>query len=122
MGGRGGYSGIVHRVPNYKNATIADTKITKYCLDPSKKHFKEFTDVGYSKDDPERLKIDLLKGLSENEAEGTFPNEHGARSFVVKMDLGVTKKKKFKTVWQIDKDAVNPKFVTAHRLPMKGRQ
>lgn len=119
MGGRGGFSGIVHRVPNYKNATVADAKITKYCLDPNRKHYKEFTDVGYSKNDPERLKKDLLKGLAENEAESTFPNEHGDRSFTVYMKLGVTKKRTFRTGWQIDKGTNFPKFVTAYRVKNK---
>lgn len=119
MGGRGASSGIVHRMPNYKNATIAEPKITKYCLDPDKKHYKEFIDVGYSKDAPEQLKQDLLNGLAENEAEGTFPNEHGDRSFSVYMELGVTKKKIFKTVWQIDKGTTHPKFITAFRVKHK---
>lgn len=121
MGGRGASSGLVHRVPNYSKATIADAKITKYCLDPSKAHYKEFIDVGYSKDNPEQLKNDLLKGLSENEAESTFPNEHGNRSFTVYMKLGITKKRTFKAVWQIDEGTNYPRFVTAYRNDKKRR-
>lgn len=64
MGRRGNSGGIAHRVPDYENAAISEAKIMKYCLDLNKKHYEEFTDVGYSKDDPERLKQDLLKGLA----------------------------------------------------------
>ena len=120
MGGRGASSGIVHRVPNYEKATIADAKITKYCLDPSRVHYKEFVDVGYSKDDPERLKKDLLRGLAENEAEISKPNAHGDVSLTVYMKLGVTSKKTFRTGWQIDKETTHPKFVTAYRVKRRG--
>lgn len=115
MGGRGASSGIVHRAPNYSKATIAEPKITKYLLDPSQKHYMEFVDVGYSKDKPERLKADLLKGLSKNEAEITKPNAHGDIGITVYMKLGVTKKKTFRTGWQIDKGTNFPRFVTAYR-------
>ncbi|MGM9650979.1 MAG: hypothetical protein ACI3VX_03450 [Faecousia sp.] len=93
MGGRGASSGIVYRVPNYNKAIIADNKITKFCLDPSKKHYAESVNVGYRPDNPEQLRADLLDRLSKNEAESTLPNKHGDRSFAVYMELGVTKKK-----------------------------
>ena len=54
MGGRGASSRIVHRAPNYDKVTITEPKITRFCLEPSQKHYKEFVDVGYSKDKPEQ--------------------------------------------------------------------
>lgn len=36
MGGRGAVSGFVSKIPNADKATIADSKITKFLLDPEK--------------------------------------------------------------------------------------
>lgn len=116
MGGRGAVSGFVSKVPNAEKATIADSKVTKYLLDPEKKHYTEFVDVGYSKDDPERLKHDLLEGLNTSNAKMFEKNAHGDRSFEADMMLGVSRKEKFRTVWQIDKGAENPRFITAYRI------
>ncbi len=116
MGGRGAVSGFVSKIPNADKATIADSKITKFLLDPGKKHYAEFVAVGYSKDDPERLKRDLLKGLPNNRAKMHEVNAHGDRSFEVDMMLGVNRKAKFRTAWQIDRGADNPRFITAHRI------
>lgn len=116
MGGRGATSGFVNRVPNADKATIADSKITKFLLDPTKKHYAEFVAVGYSKDDPERLKRDLLEGLPNSGAKMYEANAHGDRSFEVDMMLGVTRKAKFRTAWQIDRGSDSPRFITAHRI------
>ena len=116
MGGRGAVSGFVSRIPNAEKATIAESKITNYLLDPTKKHYAEFAAVGYSESDPERLKRDLLEGLRNNEAKTFEPNQHGDRAFEVDMMLGVTRKAKFRSAWQIDRGADNPRFVTAHRI------
>lgn len=119
MGGRGAVSGFVNRIPNADKATIADSKITKYLLDPAKPHYAEFVAVGYSKDDPERLKRDLLEGLSNSGAKAYEANSNGDRSFVSSMMLGVTRKAKFRTVWQIDEGSNSPRFITAYRIGVK---
>lgn len=116
MGGRGSASGFVGRVPNAGKATIADAKVTKFLLDPSKKHYREFAAVGYSESDPGRLKQDLLEGLSSNSAKEYEANVHGDRSFEVDMQLGVTRKARFRTAWQIDKGTDKPRFITAYRI------
>jgi len=116
MGGRGASSGFVSKIPNAESATIADNKITKFLLDPEKKHYAEFIAVGYSKDDPERLKRDLLAGLNTSSAKMYEKNSHGDTAFEVDMMLGVTRKAKFRTAWQIDRGAENPRFITAHRI------
>lgn len=116
MGGRGAVSGFVNRVPNAKNAVIADAKITKFLLAPNQKHYDEFVSVGYSADKPEQLKSDLLRGLTENEAKEYVANAHGDRSFEVDMMLGVDRKAKFRTAWQIDNGTITPRFITAHRI------
>lgn len=115
MGGRGASSHIFNRTPNYNKATIADSKITRFCLYPKGKHYKDFIDVGYDKNNPDQLRQDLLKGLAENKAEVSEPNSHGEIRITVYMKLGVTKKRTFRTGWQIDKGTIHPKFVTAYR-------
>lgn len=116
MGGRGAASGIMSSAPNAERATIADGKITKYLLDPAKKHYSEFIAVGYSKDNPDRLKRDLLAGLRKNPAKVYSANVHGNRAIEVDMMLGVTRKEKFRTGWQIDNGTDYPRFITAHRI------
>lgn len=119
MGGRGSSSGIIRRVPNAKNATIADSKITQFLLMPGKKHYAEFISVGYSENNPEQLQIDLLNGLMYNSAKEYKTNEYGNKVYEVDMILGITKKKKFRTGWQIDKGSTHPRFITAHRIGEK---
>lgn len=120
MGGRGTVSGIVKRTPNYRNAAIANEKIEHYLLKNGTDHYKEFIDVGYSSDNPKQLKKDLLNGIAGNEAIETNPNGHGAKSYTVYMKLGVTKKRTFKTIWQIDNKSINPRFITAYRVKKRG--
>ncbi len=119
MGGRGAASGFVSKVPNADRAIIADSKITKYLLDPTKAHYREFTAVGYSKNNPERLRDDLLEGIKESSALAFDANEHGNRTFNVDMMLGVTRKARFRTAWQIDKEKDFPRFITAFRIGAK---
>ena len=107
---------MVNRVPGAEKAVIPDNKIVRFLLDPEKKHYKEFVAVGYSKKDPDRLKRDLLEGLVTNTAQAYEANEHGASAFHVDMFLGVTRKARFRTAWQIDKDKDYPRFITAHRI------
>lgn len=116
MGGRGAVSGFVNRVPNAEKAVIADSKVTKYLLDPAKKHYSEFVAVGYSEDNPEQLKHDLLRGIVNNSAKEYEVDTHGNRAYEVDMQLGVSHKAKFRTAWQIDKGTNFPRFITAHRI------
>ncbi len=119
LGGRGAASGLVNRVPNAGKAIIAEAKITKYLLDPTRVHYKEFVAVGYSKNNPEQLTKDLSEGLKGNVAVAFEANEHGDRTFNVDMMLGVTRKARFRTAWQIDKGNNVPRFITAFRIGAK---
>lgn len=116
MGGRGSVSGFVSRAPNAGKATIADAKVTKFLLDPTKKHYAEFAAVGYSRDDPDRLKRDLLDGLQNNDAKMYNVNASGNRPIEVDMMLGVTRKARFRTAWQIDRGTDFPRFISAYRI------
>lgn len=100
---------------------IHSDKINKFLLKPGAKHSKEFFDVGYSVDDCERLFNDISQEFDIEKAEFDRVSEDGAQSFVIEMQLGVTKKKTFKTAWRIDKEGEKPRFVTAYRIGGKGK-
>ena len=58
--------------------------------------------MGYSKDDPDKLASDLITGLKDKEP---IKSEQGYRGRIKEtyiMELGVTKKKKTKTIWEND--------------------
>ncbi len=116
MGGRGASMGMIHRVPNAAGAFIHDSKITNYCLNPEKPHYKEFTDVGYSRDDPGKLKNDLYNGLQTHIAEEFKDTTPGAIRYHVDMRLGVGQKKLFRTSWRVDPGSTTPRFITAFRI------
>ena len=116
MGGRGAAGGFVARIPSADKAYIPDNKVVNYLLKPGANHYEEFVSVGYSKEDPARLKNDMLDGLKNNEAKIYEANEHGNVSFEVDMTLGVMTKKKFRTAWVIDKGADFPRFISAYRI------
>ena len=116
MGGRGSASGFIKQIPNANDALIPDKKITNYLLDSSKTHYAEFIAVGYSENNPEQLKRDILEGLKNNTAKEYAPNSYGHKAYEVDMILGITTRRTFRTVWQIDKGKTNPRFITAHRI------
>ena len=43
-----------------------DSKITGYMLCPGKEHYEEFVDVGYSKDDPQKLYDDIVSTFKKD--------------------------------------------------------
>lgn len=120
MGGRGSASGFVTRLPNHQNATIAERKITEYLLKPGTKHYQDFIDVGYSANNPEKLRNDILNGLKTNKALSFEENQHGNRAYQVDMELGITHKKLFRTSWQVDKGKEFPKLTSAYRISRRG--
>ena len=101
------------KIENAKNAQIQRSKIERYLLDPEKKHFREFEDVGYV-GFPDQLEKDLLAAVSEN---FIVSRRRYASAYQYRVDamLGITKKKNFATVWRVDDEDGIPRFVTAYR-------
>lgn len=116
MGGRGASSGIVNRLPNYKNAVIPQRKLGNYLLNPTKSKGKSdfFNSIGYNMKNAERLEKDIRKGLENNKALRYNENKFGNRAYEVDMPLGINKKVIVKTAWQVDKGENVPKFVSAY--------
>ena len=94
---------------------IADAKVSGYLLKDGAYHAQEFFDVGYTPDDAERLKAELMAAFDESKAVEykTFPD--GAVHFCIYVELGAVKKRRFRTVWRRDTPDSKPRFITAYR-------
>ena len=100
-----------------ENADCVTTpkKFTGYFLKPGAKHADEFFDVGYTPDDPVQLRYDMAKQFDVGKAVEFSKNPNGQEKFSIFMDLGVTKSRTFRTVWQKDTPDSAPRIITAHR-------
>lgn len=111
------YNGDENNKESSYNPIIQDSKIVGFMLSPNSKHYQEFVDVGYNKDNPEhpeRLKNDILKNFDYNKAIDHEYTKHGHK-FSIMMPLGVDVKRTFRTVWQIDNGKTEPRIVSAYR-------
>lgn len=106
-----GKSDIISR----EDIFVHPDKINKFCLDPKGKHADEFFSVGYKPGDYEILYQDLMRNFDESKIVDKVNPGDGVERFSVFMDLGVDKKKRFRTVWQKDTPDSKPRFITAHR-------
>ena len=97
-----------------KGFTVAAAKLGKFCLDPEKKHSKEFFDVGYKPGDSDLLFSHIEQGFDINKMIRERLNSDGARQFVIPMMLGVINRRLFTTAWQVDKDSDTPKLTSAY--------
>lgn len=99
---------------------VEDTKLTDFFLNADSKHGKEFLSVGYSSDKSDELKRNLLEALEISERNPMGETKFGER-FSIDAMLGVTKKRNFQLIWQIDKSTNVPRIITGHRRK-KGRE
>lgn len=93
---------------------IPDKKINEFFLKVGAKHSDEFFNVGYTPSDGERLKSDIVRNFSYSRAVEKKTVD-GSERFIVYMELGVTRTKRFRTVWQKDTPDSIPRIVTAYR-------
>ena len=113
------------RLPNYQRAVIVAEKLKNYLLHPvkgkGKAHF--FRSLGYRMQNFRRLKYDIQEGLKHNPATQRITektNKYGHKAYSVNMVLGVDKKARVVTGWQIDKGDNRPRFITA--MPAKDKK
>ena len=90
-------------------------KIKDFLLKSGAKHSQEFFDVGYTENDIERLNSDIEEQFDEAKAVDYRHEGDATTYFSIYMCLGIVKKKKFRTVWRVDKNIDKPRFITAHR-------
>lgn len=94
---------------------IIDKKINSFCLLPGAKHAEDFFDVGYKPGDTDLLRNDMSSAFDYKNAVDISVSSDNVEKFSVFMDLGVDKKKRFRTVWQKDTPESTPRLITAHR-------
>ena len=93
---------------------IADAKIEGFCLRPDSKHYSDFVYVGYTVQDWERLRADLIEDFRNGKRTDIHGgNRKGDICFNIYTDLGVTRRRTFCTGWQIDKGDNKARFITA---------
>ena len=90
-------------------------KFTDFFLKPGAKHSQEFFEAGYTTDDALQLRYDMATLFSMDKAVDREIKPDGAEKFNIYMELGVGKKRTFRTSWQIDKPGDRPRIVTAFR-------
>lgn len=93
---------------------VEDNKISGFFLNPESKHGNEFLSVGYSADRPDVLRNDLLEALRTCERIPEKATAYGER-FSMDAMLGVTKRRNFQLIWQVDKSTGIPRIITGHR-------
>ena len=98
-----------------KGFTVAVAKLAGYCLNPKQKHFKDFSDVGYTEDDSDLLFQHLEEGFDLSKKSADHPGHNGGTKFSIPMNLGVTEKRTFTTSWHLAPGASEPKFTSAYR-------
>lgn len=99
-----------------KRFFVQKNKIENYLLKPEAKHSKEFFDVGYSQNDNEKLFKDIEKGYDKTKMHGISIGQYGATKYSIDMELGITKRKPFRTTWAKDFSKGTPRLITAHRI------
>ena len=104
-----------------ENAPCVTTpkKYTGYFLKPDTKHSQDFFGVGYTQDNPLQLRYDMARQFDMEKAVDAEILDDGAKKFNIYMELGVTKKKMFKTGWRIDKPGDKPRIITGFRKDEK---
>lgn len=93
---------------------IHDDKMSKFCLLPEAKHSDDFFEVGYTVDDCELLKSDIKRQFDYKNAVD-FVRLGDKEKFSIFMELGVGKRRRFRTVWEKKGENGIPRFITAHR-------
>lgn len=106
-----------HQTQTVKAAPCVTTpkKYTGYFLKPGAKHTDEFFNVGYTTDNPLQLRYDMAKQFDISKATDFSTDENGKERFRIYMDLGVGKKKRFRTAWIKDSADSKPRIITAFR-------
>ena len=109
---KSGKSGIIKLSEKFE---IPQDKIKKFLLSPGAKHVDEFFDVGYKESDYERLFDDIESNFDTSKITDVKKSSDGTEDFSIFMDLGVTSKKRFRTVWRKDTPNIKPRLITGHR-------
>ena len=106
-------------LPNASNATIDPSKVRDYLLSPSHPigRFKAvvFLALGYSQQEWETLRDDLLGLAKTGNAVPTEPSTYGQKYEVSGKLIGPNGRAgNFKTIWLVESGKSAPRFLTAY--------
>ena len=83
-------------------------------LKPDTEHYHEFIEVGYSKDDPQKLYDDIISTFDKNKLVDDGINKGGNPRCYQKVTLGITKEKPFIVGFETKEGKL--RLVTCHRI------
>ena len=101
--------------------TIHYNKIYKYLLKKGTNHYQEFKSVGFKEENSYKLLDQLYEGYKNGKKVHDRKNGYTFKNFRIDMQLGITKKRNFRTAWSIDRKGDKPRFVTAYRYEKKNK-
>lgn len=114
-GSGGGSDSPASVAASVSSHTIAESKITDYCLKPGSKHYADFADVGFTPSDGDLLKAQFAEAFTKGERVDIRSGYNDSVLFSVFANMGKTSQKRFRIVWQIDNGIENARFITAYR-------
>lgn len=97
-----------------KGFVIHPNKLRGYCLKPGAKHAEQFFKMGYTENDEKRLFQDLEKGYDPSKKVDCQPTDDGYEKSCIPMELGVTSKRLYRTVWRNDGPENSDRFISAY--------
>lgn len=98
-----------------KGFCIAISKLSNYCLKPGAKHSDQLFAVGYEPGDEDLLFRDLETGFDLSRKTDVNPERGNKESFSIPMELGITKTRLFRTVWEDGPTNPAPRFVSFYQ-------
>lgn len=103
------------KLPYRKNAFVFNKKLKDYLLSDThpvgKFKSKYFKSLGFTKDKLDELKVVILKIAQTNDVVEVTTSAYG-KKYVI--DGYINGKTRLRTVWIIEKDSKQPRFVTAY--------
>lgn len=97
-----------------KGFSIHQDKLAKFCLLPGGKHSEQFFKLGYTADDSKRLFRDIEAGYDPSRKIERQATDEGYEKASISMELGVTTKRLFRTVWRNDGPDGSDRFISAY--------
>ena len=106
-------------LPNASSATVDPSKVRDYLLSPSHPigRFKAvvFLALGYTQQEWERLRDDLLGLAQKGNAVAAEPSAYGQKYEVSGKLVGPNgRAASFKTIWLVESETSAPRFLTAY--------
>lgn len=97
-----------------KGFVVDRSKITEFCLKAGAKHSDQFFHLGYKEEDSARLLHDIEEGYDSNLKTLLETYSSGVSKYSIPMELGVTHKRWFRTVWTDDGPDGTDRLITAY--------